>query len=62
MIKKLVIELDGGIYDSQKEYACNRDNELTANGNTVLRFKNNEVTDNINDVPFKILETCKNIT
>jgi very-short-patch-repair endonuclease len=38
--KKLVIELDGDIHDSQKEYDHNRDNELTARGNTILRFKN----------------------
>ena len=59
--KKLVIELDGDIHDSQKEYDHNRDNELTARGNTILRFKNEEVINNIDYVLSRIVETCKNI-
>jgi predicted helicase/very-short-patch-repair endonuclease len=44
---KLVIELDGGIHETQKERDEDRDTWLQANGLTVLRFKNEVLTDNI---------------
>jgi very-short-patch-repair endonuclease len=41
--KKLVIELDGKIHDSTKEYDENRDLVIGEMGLTVVRFKNHEI-------------------
>ena len=43
--KKLVIELDGPIHESNKEYDEYRDSELINLGINVLRIKNEELTD-----------------
>lgn len=51
---KLVIELDGETHLKQKEYDKNRDSELIEHGLLVLRFKNEQVIDNINSVVQKI--------
>jgi len=50
---KLVIELDGGIHELQKDQDGDRDTWLTSQGLQVLRFKNEELTQNLP----KILET-----
>ncbi len=49
---KLVIEIDGNIHDSQenKERDENRTFELEKSGLKVIRFKNEAITDNINEV------------
>ena len=54
--KKLVIELDGGIHDSleQKEYDEGRTFELEEKGFKILRFRNEEVINNIEDVLSRI--------
>ena len=50
--KKLAIEVDGGIHQSedQREWDGNRTFELNELGITVLRFANEEVIDSINKV------------
>jgi very-short-patch-repair endonuclease len=57
--KKLVIELDGGIHDilEQKEYDQGRTFELEEKGFKILRFRNEEVINNLEDV----LSRIKNI-
>ena len=47
---RLVIELDGGIHDSidQKEYDIGRTFELEEFGLKVIRFRNEEIFENIN--------------
>ena len=50
---KLVIELDGGIHELQKDQDGDRDTWLTSQGLQVLRFKNEELIPNLP----KILET-----
>ena len=40
--QKLIVELDGGQHDSQREYDATRDTFLTLNGFTVVRIWNNE--------------------
>ncbi len=47
---KLVIELDGGIHESQKDRDSDRDTYLKANGLQVLRFQNEEITQNLPQV------------
>src|SRR5690606_19025847 len=45
--KRLIIELDGAVHDSEerKKIDRKRDKYLSSLGNTVLRFKNNEILD-----------------
>jgi very-short-patch-repair endonuclease len=54
--KRLIIELDGGIHDTpeQKEYDEGRTFELEEKGFKILRFKNEEVINNIENVLFRI--------
>jgi very-short-patch-repair endonuclease len=52
---KLVIELDGKIHDQQKEYDELRDYIMNTSNITVLRFSNNEILQNIDNVLTKIL-------
>jgi very-short-patch-repair endonuclease len=49
-VAKLVIELDGGIHELQKDRDSDRDTWLKANGLNVLRFKNEEITQNLPQV------------
>jgi very-short-patch-repair endonuclease len=56
---ELVVELDGDIHDFQKEYDAEREAYLISLGFRVIRFKNEEVMDNLNGVLRKILEVCK---
>ena len=44
---KLVIELDGGIHELQKDRDSDRDTYLKSNGLQVLRFPNEEITQNL---------------
>jgi len=44
---KLVIEIDGGIHDTQKDYDEFRDNILASDGYKILRFKNDDIFNNI---------------
>ena len=60
---KLVIELDGGYHENQevKIYDDARENEIKQLGVTVLRFKNEEVINNIKLVLSKISEVIASI-
>ena len=51
---KLAIEVDGKIHDSQKEYDLKRDKEINDLGIKVLRFKNEEVFGDLEEVLEKI--------
>jgi very-short-patch-repair endonuclease len=55
---KLVIEVDGGYHKipSQYEYDCNRDSELKELGLKVIRFTNEEVLFDIENVLKRITE------
>jgi very-short-patch-repair endonuclease len=48
--RKLIIEVDGGQHDERRCYDVKRDKWLQENGFKVLRFWNNEVLTNIDDV------------
>ncbi len=56
---KLVIELDGGYHENKevKIYDEARENDIKEHGITVLRFKNEEVLNNIEDVLNKMGDT-----
>jgi very-short-patch-repair endonuclease len=56
---RLVIEIDGSIHDSTKEYDYNRDAYLDANGYKVLHFTNFEIESYIETVVCKIMENTK---
>ena len=52
---KLIIEVDGKIHESQKEYDNERDSKLLEKGIYVFRIKNEEVSDPENTI--KIINT-----
>ena len=54
----LVIELDGGVHEGleQKEHDLNRDQVIQEFGIRIIRFKNNEVIGDMEDVIRKIKE------
>lgn len=58
---KLVIEIDGPIHDKHKEYDIFRNDYMKLHGYTVLRFTNEIVEANINEVILKIKQSlpCK---
>ena len=55
---RLVIELDGGQH-AQNTADAERTRQIEANGYTVLRFWNNDVTDNIAGVVEEIARTVR---
>jgi very-short-patch-repair endonuclease len=55
--KKLAVEIDGGIHNKLKEYDHARQSIIEAQGITVLRFRNNEVMEDIEKVLGKIKRT-----
>lgn len=57
--KKLAIEIDGIQHLNQKYYDKDRDNWLKSNGFSVLRFGNDDVLKNINDILEIIKQSCK---
>jgi very-short-patch-repair endonuclease len=52
---RLVIEIDGGQHDEQRDYDTRRDDWLRSQGFLVLRFWNNEVLENTEGVLERIL-------
>ena len=60
--KKLIIELDGSQHLEQEEYDEERTKYLEAEGYRVIRFWNNEVTNNIDGVILAILHAMDDET
>ena len=58
--KRMIIEIDGGIhqYVSHKEYDEVRDKYFKELDYKVLRFKNSEVKNNLDEVIKKIKQSC----
>lgn len=56
--KKLIIELDGGQHARAREVDHERDNKLTEEGYTVLRFWNSEVVENLDGILEVIRRKC----
>src|SRR5688572_28297592 len=55
----LIVELDGGIHESQREYDVERDAYLLALGFPIILFRNEEITENLKNVLQKIMDECK---
>ena len=56
--KRIIVELDGGHHAGQKEKDIARDRFLEAEGFTVLRFWDNQVLGNIEEVLEVISKEC----
>lgn len=59
--KKLIIELDGSQHIDNKIYDEERSNYLKANGYTILRFNNDDVLKNTQDVLQTIYDKYLNL-
>ncbi len=59
--KKLVIEIDGKIHERQQTEDLVRTKILNELGFNVIRFKNDEVENNINEVLVKLKNYIKNL-
>ena len=57
--KKLIVELDGSQHLEQEEYDEERTKYLESEGYKVIRFWNNEVTNNIDGVILAILHALE---
>ncbi len=55
---ELIVELDGGIHEFQKDYDAERAAHLIARGLRILRFKNEEVCADLPGVLKTIIEAC----
>ncbi len=55
----LVVELDGGIHVKQVERDKERDEELIARGLEILRFKNEQVRDELANMLAQIADACR---
>ena len=56
---ELILEVDGGIHEAQQEYDAEREKYLVALGFRVIRFTNDEVTEDLKSVLQKIVEICR---
>jgi len=54
----LIVEVDGGIHETQVEYDAERDAHLSSRGFRILRVTNEEVNQNLALVLRKILDAC----
>ncbi len=61
---KLAIELDGGIHDrpEQQQKDKIRDAVITSNGVTILRFRNEEITNDPSEALVKIRKTLDDLS
>ena len=57
--RRLIVELDGKIHDSQEEYDCVRTEMMESFGYRVIRFRNSEVDHHITGVSSTILQACQ---
>ena len=55
---ELIIEVDGGIHELQKEYDADRESHLIARGFRIIRFANNEINNDLKGVLQRILNAC----
>lgn len=56
----LIVEVDGEIHEIQEEYDKEREEYLMTVGFRIIRFKNEEIFNELKSVLKKILEECKN--
>jgi len=58
----LVVELDGAVHQTQKNYDAKRDRALSQRKLRTLRIKNGEIRENLEAVLARILEACGRVT
>ena len=56
---ELILEVDGGIHELQKEYDAEREAYLRRLGFRIIRFTNEEVNKELKSVLQKIVDACK---
>ena len=56
---ELIVELDGGIHELQKEYDADREAYLITLGFRIIRFTNEEVNKDLKGVLQKIVNACR---
>jgi very-short-patch-repair endonuclease len=56
---ELILELDGGIHELQKECDADREEYLMALGFRIIRFENEEITGDLKGVLREIVKACK---
>ena len=56
---KLIVEIDGGVHEQQKDYDAKRERILSLNDVTTIRFSNAEVIDNLDMVKQRLELTIK---
>lgn len=56
---KLIIELDGQIHESHRNYDEDRDINLAVSGYKILRFTNDEIFQDISKVIKEIIQECR---
>lgn len=55
----LIVEVDGGIHELQKDYDVEREEYLLSLGFRIVRFKNEDVMKNLEGVLQRIVEACE---
>lgn len=55
----LIVEVDGGIHELQKEYDKEREEYLRSLGFRIIRFKNEEIKEDLKGVLQRIVEACR---
>ncbi|MBW4509498.1 MAG: endonuclease domain-containing protein [Scytonematopsis contorta HA4267-MV1] len=55
----LVVEVDGKIHEKQIEYDAERDKVFLTRGLRLLRIKNEEIIDNLDNVLLRIAKACE---
>lgn len=58
---RLVVEIDGGVHETQKDYDRLRDEFINRRGILVMRFHNEEVLSDIGEVVGKIEKAYENM-
>ena len=56
---ELIVEVDGGIHEFQQEYDAEREEYLGALGLRIIRFTNDEITQDLKGVLQKLVEACR---
>ena len=56
---ELIVEVDGGIHEFQQDYDAEREEYLISLGFRIIRFTNNEITEDLKGVLQKIVEECR---
>ncbi len=58
--KHLVIEIDGDVHSQQIEYDLTRSDWLQSLGYTVLRYQNQQILHQLDEIACDIIQNCQN--